>query len=356
MERLLPTVDTSEDKKFLLQLGCVTMLLHDLGHGPFSHVSEKAFGIEHEDMTANLLDYPEIAGILEKHSLPISRMKNILTGTNPPQDALISQFVSSQLDCDRIDYLLRDAYFAGVGFGNIDLPRIVRMFKVHKENGPWKGLAVSLNKGHYTLESYILSRHLMYQDVYYHKATRGAELLVRKAIKRAADIADSSTLPELLHFLAEGREPTVDEMLRLDDHELFSILAKWSKSNDQILSDLSTRFIDRKLLKTIELSHPKLSAWISEDIGPKVNQLAERNGFNPEYYCPVDSHSDTPYEPYTPGEEQSVTTSIFLYDEERKIKEISAVSDVVNALSKTKYNDRLYVPAKIFSEAKDLFA
>lgn len=355
MERLLESADTSEDRDFLLHLGCVTMLLHDLGHGPFSHVAEKAFGIDHEKITSQLLDCNEIASILERHGLPISRIKNLLLGPVPPQDKLLAQFVSSQLDCDRLDYLIRDAYFTGVGFANIDLPRIIRMLQVHTGNGPFKGLAISLTKGRYTLESYILTRYLMYQAVYYHKATRGAELLVRKAIERATEIATSNPLPDRLSFLQEGRKPNADEILALDDHELFSILSGWRKSSDEILSNMADRFINRKLLKTIEMSHPMLSAWVS-GIDNKAEELAERKGFDPKYYCRIDSQSETPYKPYSPGEEESVMTSIFLYNEESNIKEISADSDVIHSLTKTRYNERLYVPDELFTEVKSMFA
>ncbi len=300
--RLLEMEGKSKDEReYLLKLGCASMLLHDIGHGPFSHVSEKA------------------------------------------------------LDADRLDYLPRDAYFTGVGFGNIDLERMMNILAIHHSATFLDGYAISVPKGKYSIESYLLTRHLMYEGVYYHKATRSAEIILRKIIERAKDAREGSLfLPKELRFIGEKRKPEMKDIIELDDAVLVYAIRQWMKSKDGVLADLSRRFINRNLLKCVELSPKKLRAYYEQEFS-KIEKLATKE-MPFDYYFQIDSPADTAYQPYTIEEkgQQSPITSIFVYNDDGEPREISRESKVIEAISGTEYTDRLFFPASVRSEVANV--
>jgi HD superfamily phosphohydrolase len=341
----------------LLRTGSATALLHDIGHGPLSHASEKFFGFNHESMTAKIITRPPISDILNAGDVEPERIVRILRHIASGPDVLLSQLISSELDVDRLDYLTRDSYFTGVGFGNIDLERIIAMLRKFRGNGALQNHAITLFKGRHSIESYILGRHLMYQAVYFHKATRGAEKLVGSAFRRATEAKSRAPVPDSLEFLESEVVPSLDDVLQMDDHTVFDSIRRWQRSKDRKLSDICKRFCQRNLLKAIELTPKKLNAYVS-GVDKKFERLARRNGIDPEYLCPIDGPSETPYTVYSikpPEDITTVTTSIFLYDEEGKTAEVSRVSDVVEALAKKEYYNRLYTVDKIREEAIRLF-
>ena len=345
----------SDEQNHLLRVGCASALLHDLGHGPLSHVSEHVLGFSHEEITKQLIDSREIAEVLDKFAIPRGDIKSILNGTAAGPKALLSQLISSQLDADRLDYLVRDAYFTGVGFGNIDLIRILNMLRVHQGSGVLKGYAIALNKGKYSLESYILTRYIMYKDVYFHKATRGAEMLVKAAFTRAKELQSSLPLPAELGFWASGTPPTSDDILGLDDHITYAIISRWAKADDPILSELCNRFLQRKLFKAIDFPKGGIDIYAQ---GKILEKLAEKHKLNPTYHFLSDTAVGSTYRPYEPAardNEQSTITNIFVYDEEGVPKEISHLSKVVEALGEKEYINRIYVPEEVVDETKSIF-
>jgi len=261
---------------------------------------------------------------------------------------------------DRLDYLSRDSYFTGAAFGNIDLERIIRMMTIYQVNGPLKHHAITKYKGKYSLESYILSRHLMYQGVYFHKATRCVEKLLGAVLSRAKDLAQDKKdwkLPEELAFLKNDQQMTIDQHQALDDHILYAILTRWTKDDDPIISDLSRRILDRKLLKAIEM---KEKDFITE-FHPKekeIRELLTKNNINDAYYCLLDNAIERPYKPYKPLQpdegDNMVKTHIFVLKEDGTPQEISDESEVVRALKEHEYKLRLYVPDKFRSEIATL--
>jgi len=330
-----------------MKAGLVSALLHDIGHGPFSHLSEKFLKFEHEDITTQIILESHVGDILQKDGVKPQRVVDILRHVSTGEDVLLSQLVSSQLDVDRLDYLARDAYFTGVGFGNIDLGRIIAMLRIYDGEGTLHGHALTLFKGRHSIEAYVLGRHLMYQSVYFHKAGRGAEKLIENAFRRAIE---TKSLPEKFSFLYE-RTPRVGDILGIDDHDVIVALRSWQNSKDPILSDLSKRFFQRRLLKAIELTPKRLNEHL--DRIAKFQGLAQRHNIDSDYFCPIDGPSDTAYTPYklrSPEDKRTGTTNIFVFDEDGKPCEISDISDVVKALSKTDYLNRLYVP-DTFKEA-----
>ena len=341
----------------LAGVGIAAALLHDIGHGPLSHSSESFFGFKHEAVTVELITRPPIADILDGAGIAPERMVKIIRHTASGSDLLLSQLISSELDVDRLDYLARDSYFSGVGFGNVDLERMVTLLRIFKGTGPLGRHAITPMKGMHSIESYLLGRHLMYQAVYFHKATRGIEKLVGNAFRRARERASHLSLPNSLGFLDGDGGPTSEEILGMDDHTVFDTLRLWQKSKDSILKDLCKRLFQRNLLKAIEMGGAEMSSYMG-GLDVKVRRLASKHRINPDYFCPVDGPSDTPYTVYSikpPEDESTVTTNIFLYGEDRNPVEISQVSDVVRSLAKTEYRNRLYVPEEIRDDVRHLF-
>lgn len=347
-----------DESSHLMKNGMAAALLHDLGHGPLSHCSEAFFRFKHEEISAQLIERPPISDIVEKAEIDPRNIVDILRGTASGSDMLLSQLVSSELDSDRLDYLARDSYFAGVGFGNVDLERIIGLMRIFKGREPLGNHAITPFKGRYSLESYILGRHHMYQAVYFHKATRGAEKLIDKAFQRVKErISRAPSIPDSLEFLDGSNVPTYEEISAMDDHDVFGALRLWQRSRDRILRGLCKRFFQRNLLKAIELDEKQMGAYMT-GVDQKLRKLARSHGIDPEYFCPIDLSSETPYKPYSikPKEDKpSVITNIFLYKEDGEPVEISRVSDVVNSLSKAEYRNRLYMPVEIRNEARNLF-
>lgn len=348
---------SNEEKERLRKIGSAVTLLHDIGHGPFSHVTESAFNFEHLSVTKQLICESAIAGILKKSGIDPEDLPRVIDGTAPPGNlVLLSQLVSSQLDVDRLDYLVRDAYFTGIGFGNVDVERIIKTMILYDKD-PLKGQAINLYKSRFSLESYILTRHLMYQAVYFHKATRSAELLLKNAMKRVQSINDKIEVPDELAFVAEGRSPSAEEVTSIDDNLMYTQIWRWSKSSDNTLKELCGRIVHRRLLKAVDIPPDKF-AFMMEEGQKQLQALAAKHGIDDNYLCPYDNPTDTPYRPYSPkgpDDKQSVVTHIFLLDKDNKPKEISRASDVVKSLSDVQYASfRLYCPEEIRDDVRKI--
>ncbi len=335
----------------LKKIGIATMLLHDIGHGPLSHVTEKIFGFKHEDMTAEIIKNTDIKEILSNEGINADDVVKIIKHTSPPDYKYISQLVSSQLDADRLDYLSRDAYFTGVHFGKIDLERIVRTLKIYKGGGDIDGFVVSSNKGLEAIESYVLSRHLMYQGVYFHKTTRGFERLIENVFKRAVSLAKDGklTFPKEFEFLSTGKGFTVNDLIQLDDNGVFYLIRQWTNSDDTILKDLANRVINRRPLKRIEAG--KIMNYVNNV--DKIKLELEKQKFDPEYYLIYDDASETPYSPYSPKgaeDDTNVITNIFVLNKKDQPEEISQLSKVVKTLAEDQSNFRIYLPKECESQ------
>lgn len=340
----------------LLKEGMAASLLHDIGHGPLSHCSEPILNFDHENITSEIVTRPPISDILERDGIEPEAVVRIIRGRVGRKDAMVSQLVSSDLDVDRLDYLSRDSFFSGAGYGNIDRERIITMLRVH-DSGPLTDQLVSLYKGRYSIESFILGRHLMYQALYFHRATRGVEKLLASAFRRVKELGTAAPIPAELDFIAHESEPKADDIMNLDDHAIFYALERWKKSGDRILSTVCRRILDRDLLKAIELTPERATAYLT-GVQEKFVRLAKREGIEPEYFCPIDGASETPYSVYrirSSDDEGKVVKSIFVYDDEDEPTEISQVSNVVNELARTVFLDRLYMPGKIRDSAMRLF-
>ncbi len=242
----------------------LAILLHDIGHGPFSHALENSFikKINHEEVS---LIFMEHLNNYFKGSLETA----IEIFTNKYPKGYLHKLVSSQLDMDRLDYLKRDSFFTGVSEGVVSNQRIIKMFDVYNDD------IVIREKGIYSIEKFIIARRLMYWQVYLHKTVLSAEFLVEQIISRARELIISGeklfTTDELKFFLSRNITGTelynfdyLDVFSKIDDYDIFSCIKSWCKCDDRVLSLLSQMLINRNLPKVKISSEPFSREYIEE--------------------------------------------------------------------------------------------
>ncbi len=307
----------------------LAILLHDIGHGPFSHGLETSIvnGISHEDISLLFMDK------LNKHfnnklSLAISIFKNEY------KKKFLHQLVSSQLDMDRLDYLMRDSFFTGVSEGVISAERIIKMLTVVNDS-----LAIEA-KGIYSIEKFIVARRLMYWQVYLHKTVLAAEILLVNILKRAKELILKGeklfATPSLLLFLEnkftksdfESKESILQEFSQLDDYDIYASVKVWMKHPDKVMSEMCSMLINRQLFK-IELQN---SAFSSEQIQATREQIKKAKHLNDneiDYYVFTDKVTNSAY--------KSNDEKINILFKNGELKDLATASDQLNisALSKT---------------------
>src|SRR5450432_2578287 len=225
------------------QAAKIAVLLHDIGHGPYSHALENTLikDVSHEEISLLLMKKmnKEFMGKMQMAT-------DIFTDIYPKK--FLHQLVSGQLDVDRMDYLIRDSFFTGVSEGVIGYDRIIKMLTIHN------GELMIEEKGIYSIEKFLVSRRLMYWQVYLHKTVLGAEKMLVKIIERAQELIDRGSNIELNIFLhteydKEGIEKHLDDFCSLDDYDVLAAVKLWIHHPDKILSLLCKSIINRKLLK-----------------------------------------------------------------------------------------------------------
>jgi uncharacterized protein len=312
-------------------------LLHDLGHGPFSHSFEKVFHLDHEDFTqAIILGDTEVNKVLCRmgDDFP-KKVAEVIAKTY--KNKLVVSLISSQIDADRMDYLLRDAYYTGVSYGNFDMERILRVMR------PREDQVVIKRSGMHAVEDYIMSRYQMYWQVYFHPVTRSAEVILTKILHRAKKLHEDgySFKTKPVHFYSLFQERiNLEEYLRLDEAVILYYFQEWQHETDAILSDLCRRFVNRNLFKYVEFSptNEQMKKLL------ELNALFKKAGIDPEYYLVVDSSSDLPYDFYRPGEEGE-RLPIYLLMPNGELRELSRESAIVDAISgKRRTDHKLYFP------------
>jgi len=351
----------AEKQKEMRRVGAVTALLHDLGHGPFSHAFENILdngNFDHLDMTCDIILKSEITDILNKHSVKPQLICDILHHQVPPEFVLVSQLVSSQLDADRLDYLVRDAYFTGVHYGKTDVHRIANTLTIWhgKDKDPFNGTAVVKPKGKNAIEDYILGRHLMYKGVYYHKVSRCMELLLVNLFKRAYELEDKITN---LSKIIDIKSKTTPELLyNLDDNACIALFQEWTKSSDSILQDISKRILERGRLASIQISSQE---YLKLDFGKekKIAEALDKAGFPHQYYLAKDTEIKSPYKEYNTEELEdggfSPTEHIMIPVSDTKLQEVSRLSAVIDTLSKSQIDEvSLFLPEEVLQEVKQI--
>ena len=331
-------------------------LLHDVGHGPFSHAMEKVLGVHHEQMTMHAVTAPEtgLNKTLERFSdeMPL-RVAAIIDGTFKP--AALAHLVSSQLDVDRMDYLLRDSLMTGAKYGFYDLEWIINALQIDQEADR---IYVSA-RGVHAVEEYLQARYYMFRQVYFHRTLRSAEAVLRAALRRALELirkgrdvwcVDQSAFAKMLR-----REPlSVTEHLSIDDSDVIFHMKQWQQSTDTVLSDLSHRFVDRRLFKAIDVDMPHDER---QDFLQAAKSVVERAGFEPDYYFIEDRASDVPYYSYYTAGGVEPRTRIYVEDGYARpvIREISEVSEVVRGLGHGYELHRICFPAEVKDEVYRLY-
>ena len=249
------------------------ILLHDIGHGPFSHALEHELigDVHHEAISLLIMEQlnRELNGQLDT-------ALDIFTNKHPKK--FLYQLVSGQLDVDRMDYLNRDSFFTGVAEGVIGYDRILKMLAVKDGN-----LLVE-EKAIYSIEKFLVSRRLMYWQVYLHKTVLSAEMMLVKIIRRAKELIAAgekvtAATAELDFFLSATGQPSfdisrhLDAFCRLDDHDVMATIKNWSLHPDKILATLCRSLIERNLLKVILRAEPVDAAWMKEKTQEAVSTL-----------------------------------------------------------------------------------
>jgi HD superfamily phosphohydrolase len=311
------------------------ILMHDIGHGPFSHVLENTLihGISHEEISIMMMEEmnKEMNGEL---SLAIKIFKD-----DYPK-RFLHQLISSQLDMDRLDYLRRDSFFTGVTEGNIGSARIIKMLNVVDDN-----LVVEY-KGIYSIENYLTTRRLMYWQVYLHKTTVAYEKILVNVLLRAKKLAQEGkelfATPALRYFLyndvdAEAflqHEEALKNYELLDDNDIWSSVKVWMSSDDKILSMLSRDLIERRIFKVEVMENP-LSTEEINDFQQKLSQQAEVSFEDAAYLMSVNTIQKDMYD--------INDDHISILYKDGTIKDITDASEILNVALLSKKIRKYYL-------------
>jgi HD superfamily phosphohydrolase len=282
-------------------------MLHDVGHGPFSHLFEEVLpgARHHEDWTRDVLRDPtsDVHRALTRldSGMP-ERVADLLAGRY--RLGYLARAVSGTLDVDRCDYLLRDSHMTGVRYGVYDLDWLLRALafgfvpRVNDSGGEWV-LAIEGRKGLPSAEGFFLARHFMYQQVYHHKATRAAECLIRGLFVRLAELVREgkapAATPVALLRAARGEPITLGEYLDLDDSVLLACFHIWCSSDDAELAGLARRIVDRRLPKSVPLPEDEAASPLWAEAVARAREVASAHGLRPELGVFLDVPVDVPY-------------------------------------------------------------
>ena len=298
------------------------ILLHDIGHGPFSHVLENTIvnGVSHEEISLMLMERinKDLKGQL---NLAIQIFKD-----EYPKKFL-HQLVSGQLDMDRLDYLRRDCFYTGVSEGNIGSARIIKMLDVKDDH------LVVESKGIYSIENFLTSRRLMYWQVYLHKTSVACEKILISTLLRAKELASQGVelfaSPALRFFLYHSIDKTefqtnpecLNQFIQLDDNDIWTALKTWSNHPDIVLSTLSRGLIDRKLFKVL-VSNSPITSLEKERILKKVAEELNISKQEAKYFLSVSTIENNMY--------RKEDDSIEIIYNDGTTKDIAEASDMLN--------------------------
>lgn len=324
-------------------------LLHDIGHGAYSHTFEHIFNTDHEKFTTRIITDPqtEVNQVLRRISPDFpTKVASVISHDYPnPQ---VVQLISSQIDADRMDYLLRDSYYTGTNYGNFDLTRILRVMRPYEH-----GIAFQMS-GIHAVEDFIVSRFQMYVQVYFHSVSRSMEVILGHLLKLANQLYQSERANHrqrnfqphyLMPFFDENF--TLDDYLKLDDGVLNTYFLQWVDDEDPILSDLAHRFLDRVPLKSARITDQTRSLL------PELKQLVAEAGFDSEYYTAENDSYDLPYDAYDPTSKKP-RTQIELMQSDGSLVELSTVSDLVRAISgKVSRDERFFFPKEMLIDSNE---
>lgn len=342
-------------------------LLHDVGHGPFSHVFEPCLDIDHEKWSiATILDEETgVNKVLRKihKSLPqtVAELIDPENNDHPPWQKYL---LSSQIDMDRLDYLMRDSLFSGAGCGHFDWYRILTSFELHDGGAGGRDL-IWPERVKYAIEEYVFARFYMYQNVYLHKTTRGFERILEAMWSRARTLLNQGerikVLPSIRRLWAAD-DPSVAQYQRIEEFTVLQQIEMWLDSTDKALAELARRFLRRDRLVMIEAPKGIMEVpGASKSLERKLRALVQRKGYSPpSSFCLRDELKSKYRQPYVPereADEQSSKNSIRLRDGADKLVEISDLLPRLKPLTTEQAPQfRYYVPKEAQDAAKKLCA
>ena len=338
-------IELDEEERLLILSAA---LLHDLGHGPFSHSFESVFEVRHEVFTERIImENTEVNAVLENYQPGFAKkVRDVINKTY--SNALVINIISSQLDADRLDYLLRDAYFTGAPYGEIDVDRILRTMRVINNKIVYK---VS---GMHAIEDYLMSRYQMYWQVYLHSTGRSFDLIIQNMLRRVRELIESDyefkkPIDDLRNLFLQA-EPSIETYLKFDDSTIQYYAAQFTEEDDAILRDFADRFMSRRLFKEVhyipsEQSHDKL-----ENIKNYMIEL----GIDPNYYLLTDHSMKTPYD-YYGHKTNCLPDCIELLMRDGSIQEISEVSTIIKGIIavKAKQEHKIYFPLDLIEKCEN---
>ncbi len=318
----------------------IAVLLHDIGHGPLSHTLEHSLirDFNHEKMSLKIMHK-----LNEEFNGELDVAIQIFTNQYPKK--FLHQLISSQLDIDRLDYLKRDSFFTGVSEGSVGINRILKTMRVINGN------VVIEKKGIYAIENYILSRRLMYMQVYLHKTVLSADSLLKKIFSRVQFLLANrkrihTPSKPLSYFISDAHSAkkqisniVMQNYLALDDHDIFISIKSWAQESDPILADLSNRFLNRNLFKTTFLDKKKRN--ISEaTISENTSQALKKAGL------PYDKTSASFYYEFDKSYSEAYkyeNESIWILEDNGQAVEFSKAADTKHIIALTKPVVKPYV-------------
>jgi HD superfamily phosphohydrolase len=330
-------------------------LLHDVGHGPYSHLFEDAVAgaPHHETWSLRIVRDPS-TGVHRTLSsfdrgLP-ERVATLIAGADAerPYDLpYLAEAVSGTFDVDRCDYLLRDAHMTGVRYGLFDLDWLLRSLRF--TDGATPRFAIDGLKGLPAIEGFVLARRFMFEQVYLHKATRAAEVLIKAIFARATRaLRDGDTLdraPRAIGMIARGEEVPIDAYLELDDVSVAAAFAAWESARDPILADLCRRLRARRLGKTIELHVGAVDEIGRARLLEEARGIAAEAGFDPDAHVALDVAEDVQTFGADPETEGSPLEVVLADGRARPLGAVSALLARLDGVPIRRI--RLVVPAEI---------
>ncbi len=352
LERLRRQYTISDEEHTAVR---VAALLHDIGHGAFSHVIESILGFHHEQFTidAILSDETEVCRELRVFSDGLATdVAGIINHSFRPM--ALAQLVSSQLDVDRMDYLLRDSLMTGAKYGIFDLEWIIKSIEINEADDH---IYVSA-RGIYAVEDYLQARYYMFRQVYFHRTLRVAEAILRLILRRALELYSAGgsiwfQKGTAFEKILQGNTLSLKEHLELDDSDVLFHIKQWQRSEDATLSDLAKRFLHRKLFKAFDLDMPESER---EAFASDARRVVENAGFDPAYYFVDDKSGDAPYHFYS---REPADPKNLIYVEEGysrpAIREISEVSAAVRGLQEGYRIHRVCFPPEVKDQVAKLY-
>lgn len=309
---------------------CCAALLHDIGHGPFSHAAERVFDFSHEDFTVAMIKTPK------------SEIYKVLAavGKNFPDDVAAyikpiegeashwsKAIVSSQLDADRFDYLLRDSLMTGMTSSRFDLGRLLEMLE--HDN---RGLLIH-ERGFHTAESYLTLLYHMYQQLYFHRTIRVAEGMLESLFRRIKDRVGGKVTHQLIQglkvapLIVRGRKTSLEDYLNVTEIDIWHAIARWQTNDDRVVRRLADSLMNRKLFKAIELQADDVLRF-TETVAKKV--LDGVKGIEKEYFFFFDEARRVTFKPYAKTEDP--LEAIRIIDDNGNVEHIETRSRIVDSL------------------------